>query len=141
MGDKAMGFDEEGQSNTTVSGYHSSGEEGSEDYSTLVRRGSDSDDDDDSMGTMVRRKPADDSEEEEDEDDDFSGTMKRTPNNPKKRSEASTPDFIKHIQTGNQFSALSVEELKKMKRDLLLEKAKKIEEVRNKYKKMMLPVD
>lgn len=33
-----------------------------------------------------------------------------------------------------------MDELKKKKRELILEKAKKIEEIRNKYKNLMLPV-
>ena len=36
---------------------------------------------------------------------------------------------------------MSIEELKKMKSALLLEKARKIEDIRNKYKKLMLPTN
>jgi len=138
--DRAMGFDEEDPEDdqSASRSYHSSGEEeDSDDFSTLVmhkRNQEEDDSDDDFQGTIVRKK--NDVQSDDEDDDEPSGTMKRA-----KPSSDPTPAFIKHIQSGSHLSGLSVDELKKLKRDLMLEKAKKIEQVREKYKKMMLPVD
>jgi len=129
--DKAMEYDDDTVTmpkRAAASSYLSSGEE--------------DEDSDDEYGTIRRRPTRDD----DDDDDDYSGTMVRR----EPRKDGSTPAFMKHIQqnklnnSGESPSALagmSVEELKKLKRQLVSEKAQKIQEIRDKYNKLKLPVE
>lgn len=128
----------------------------------------DDDDDDEGYGTMVQRPkkasiktPAKQATiEDSDTDGEDSGTTKFT--DPKAPSSAASSGadpleisdvlflsfsfflFVRFLITHKiamQFSKYSLDELHQFKRQLLLEKAKKVEEIRNKYRKMMLPVD
>uniref|UniRef100_A0A7S4IMD9 Protein kinase domain-containing protein n=1 Tax=Vannella robusta TaxID=1487602 RepID=A0A7S4IMD9_9EUKA len=132
--DKAMGYDETNPNTlgqrSTGDNYVSSGDD-SESYGTM-RRAPDTDSDDysdDEFGTMRPAKNAD-------------GSVRIS----KSQSKDSTPAFLKHIQSkqnasAQDFSGMSVDELKELKRQLVSQKAQKIQEIRERYKKLQLPVD
>mmetsp|Transcript_11258 Transcript_11258/g.45785 ORF Transcript_11258/g.45785 Transcript_11258/m.45785 type:complete len:441 (-) Transcript_11258:111-1433(-) len=137
----AMGLDEEEDEEEEEPArrpaYQSSDEDGDYDCSTMVRRGDDDGDDDDSYGTMVRNPSMKSSYVASDEEEDDSA---------RSRADYNTPAFLRNIrnkdkeQRSSELQGLTMDELKKKKRELILEKAKKIEEIRNKYKNLMLPV-
>merc|ERR1711941_204601 len=94
----------------------------------------------------------DDSSEEDSEDESY-GTIRRPSKTDddgsmriSKCDKDSTPAFMKHIQnkknaSPQDFTGMSVEELKELKRQLISQKAQKIQEIRDKYKKLQLPVE
>jgi len=124
--DKAMGFStiDDSKTKQSTGGYVSSGSE-PDMYSTIVVRGEEEEE-----------------EEEEEDDEGGYGTLVRKDTSKSKKN-GSTPAFLKHIQnskaTENEYSKMTVKELKKLKTQLISEKAQKIAEIRQRYEKLRLP--